>query len=188
MRAYHTSVAAEAFAAAVFSQAGFDVSVQYGPNQPEYDLVVSAGTQFARVSVKGSQNGSWLLATKFYRSEEGYPKAISRWLESHRGLLLYCLVQFRGVPLGDCPRTYLATPQEIALELRKARNGIGGTVLWEDHGFTRGVAAGTVSQIPKAWKFSAERLRALLSSGAQHVAAPVPSRVPRPGRRADRRR
>jgi hypothetical protein len=34
---YHVGVAAEAFAAALFAQAGCDVSVQCGANQPQYD-------------------------------------------------------------------------------------------------------------------------------------------------------
>jgi hypothetical protein len=38
---FHVGVAAEAFAAGMFAQAGYDVSVQYGANQPEYDLLVS---------------------------------------------------------------------------------------------------------------------------------------------------
>lgn len=37
----HIGVAAEAAAAALFARAGFDVSVQYGANQPEYDLIVA---------------------------------------------------------------------------------------------------------------------------------------------------
>ena len=188
MDAYHVSVAAEAFAAAVFAQAGYDVSVQYGANQPEYDLVVSRGPRFARISVKGSQNGSWPLATRFYRAKGGYQKAITSWLESHGSPVLYCLVQFRGVPVGQCPRIYIATPEELASQLRKARSGIGGTVLWEDHRFIRGVAAGPISQVPKAWSFCPERLKTLLNAGAQQVAAPDASRVPRPARRTDRRR
>ncbi|MDP2367870.1 hypothetical protein [Rhodoferax sp.] len=41
MRQYHVGIAAEAFAAAVFAQSGCDVLVQYGANQPGYDLMVS---------------------------------------------------------------------------------------------------------------------------------------------------
>ena len=37
--AWHVGVAAEAFAAALFARYGYDVSVQYGANQPEYDLI-----------------------------------------------------------------------------------------------------------------------------------------------------
>ena len=36
---WHVGVAAEAFAAALFARYGYDVSVQYGANQPEYDLI-----------------------------------------------------------------------------------------------------------------------------------------------------
>jgi hypothetical protein len=40
---WHVAVAAEAVAAALFARCGVDVSVQYGANQPEYDLVVARG-------------------------------------------------------------------------------------------------------------------------------------------------
>ncbi len=45
-------LAAEAFAAAVFARCGCDVSVQYGANQPEYDLMVAKGEHVLKVSVK----------------------------------------------------------------------------------------------------------------------------------------
>ncbi len=35
---FHVGVAAEAFAAGLFARCELDVSVQYGANQPEYDL------------------------------------------------------------------------------------------------------------------------------------------------------
>lgn len=41
MDKHKISVAAEAFSAGVFAQAGYSVFVQYGANQPGYDLVVS---------------------------------------------------------------------------------------------------------------------------------------------------
>ena len=40
VKAFHIGVAAEAFAAAQFARCGLDVSVQYGANQPEYDLMI----------------------------------------------------------------------------------------------------------------------------------------------------
>lgn len=43
MTQYHVAVAAEAFAAGLFAQAGWDVLVQYGANQPQYDLVITRG-------------------------------------------------------------------------------------------------------------------------------------------------
>ena len=39
MKTFHVGISAEAFAAALFAHAGYDVSVQYGANQPEYDLI-----------------------------------------------------------------------------------------------------------------------------------------------------
>jgi hypothetical protein len=59
---WHIRIAAEAIAAAQIARCGLDVSVQYGANQPEYDLIVSRGEKLLKVSVKGSQDGSWGLA------------------------------------------------------------------------------------------------------------------------------
>ena len=53
---FHCGVAAEAFAAAQFARFGYDVSVQYGANQPEYDLVIVRGDLALKISVKGSQD------------------------------------------------------------------------------------------------------------------------------------
>lgn len=40
--AWHVGVAADAIAAGLFARCGLDVSMQYGANQPEYDLPVVA--------------------------------------------------------------------------------------------------------------------------------------------------
>jgi len=40
---WQVATAAEAIAAAQFARLGYDVSVQYGANQPEYDLIISMG-------------------------------------------------------------------------------------------------------------------------------------------------
>lgn len=56
---WHVAVAAEAVAASLFARCGLDVSVQYGANQPEYDLIVASGEKLLKVSVKGT-TGSWL--------------------------------------------------------------------------------------------------------------------------------
>jgi hypothetical protein len=61
MTSRNVGVAAEAIAAAQFARCGFDVSVQYGANQPEYDLIVARGDALLKVSVKGSQDGGWGL-------------------------------------------------------------------------------------------------------------------------------
>ena len=65
MNAHNVSVAAEAFAAAQFARLGFDVSVQYGANQPENDLIVAREDLLLKISVKGSQDGSWGLTQSY---------------------------------------------------------------------------------------------------------------------------
>lgn len=57
MTSWQVAVAAEAAVAMLFARAGWNVSVQYGANQPEYDLMVSKGAKMLKVSVKGSQDG-----------------------------------------------------------------------------------------------------------------------------------
>lgn len=56
---WQVATAAELFAAARFARLGFNVSVQYGANQPEYDLMVDKDGQTLKVSVKGSADGGW---------------------------------------------------------------------------------------------------------------------------------
>ena len=58
MTKYQVSTAAEAIAAAQFARLGCNVAVQYGANQPEYDLIISDVEQRTLpISVKGSRNG-----------------------------------------------------------------------------------------------------------------------------------
>ena len=45
---WHVGVAAEAYVAAMFARCGYDVSVQYGANQPEYDLIAVSGDKRER--------------------------------------------------------------------------------------------------------------------------------------------
>jgi hypothetical protein len=58
---WHVATAAEAIAAAQFARLGFDVSVQYGANQPEYDLLIVDGQHMLKISVKGSKDEAWGL-------------------------------------------------------------------------------------------------------------------------------
>ena len=80
---YHIGVAAEAFAAGLLAHAGCDVSVQYGANQPGYDLIVVKDDKTLRVSVKGSQDGAWGL-TQSYIKNADYHGASDIWLSKHR--------------------------------------------------------------------------------------------------------
>jgi len=55
----------------LFARLGYDVSVQYGANQPEYDLIITKGERILKVSVKGSQEGG-LGLTKSYEKDVSF--------------------------------------------------------------------------------------------------------------------
>jgi hypothetical protein len=162
---WHVGVAAEAVTAAQFARVGLDVSVQYGANQPEYDLVIVRGERLFKVSVKGSQDGSWGL-TQSYLKRADYQKAIDVWLANHHRKTIFAFVQFKDVPLDALPRVYLATPGEVARRLRDSAGGRGDTILYENHTWgPRAQAKGTTDRIPVSWVFSKERVDHLLSQG-----------------------
>jgi hypothetical protein len=72
---YRVSIAAEAIAAAQLARAGYDVSVQYGANQPLYDLIAVKGDRILQVSVKGSKDGGWGLTQGYKRDGKTYRDA-----------------------------------------------------------------------------------------------------------------
>lgn len=160
---WQVATAAEAFAAAQFARCGWDVSVQYGANQPEYDLVAVDGDRILKISVKGSQDGGWGL-TQSHLADANYHGAADTWLQKHSKKTVFCLVQFKGVPIDALPRMYLATPAEIASWLKTAAAGRGDTILYEEHVWTsRAKAAGTIDRIPETWKFTQGRLNGIAS-------------------------
>jgi len=155
---FHVGVAAEAFVAAQFARCGYDVSVQYGANQPEYDLVVVKNDQLMKVSVKGSQDGQWGL-TQGFKKGASYHEAIDKWLEKHHNRTVFALVQFKGVTLNEAPRLYIAFPSEIAGIMKSSANKRGDTILYENKVWgAKAVGYGTVDKIPDFWKFSPERI------------------------------
>ena len=168
---WHISVAAEAITAAQFARCGFDVSVQYGADQPEYDLIVAKGHRLLKVSVKGSQDWGWGLtqsylapATKRSGKKADYHGAIDLWLEKHGHRTVICFVQFGGVKPDQMPRLYLATPADVAQRLRETSKGRGDSILYERQEWTaRAHGAGSVDAIPAAWKFSEQRIQELLT-------------------------
>lgn len=153
LNSFHVGVAAEAFAAGVFARCGYDVSVQYGANQPEYDLIISKGEKLLKVSVKGSQDGGWGL-TQLYKKSVDYHQAADIWMQKHKPKTVICLVQFINTSLLEMPRIYLATPREVAEYLKQSAKGRGETVVCEEyHWSDRAYGAGTVDKIPDKWKF-----------------------------------
>ena len=163
---WHVGVAAEALAAALFARCGCDVSVQYGANQPEYDLIVASGERLLKVSVKGSQDGEWGLCQSYLTPKKAdYYAAIDKWLSRHQPRTVFCFVQFKGVGLSEMPRVYLATPDEVAKRLRDSAKGRGDTILYEYHRWgERAHGSGTVEEIPASWRFSSDRVQELFGS------------------------
>ena len=163
---WHVGVAAEALAAAQFARCGIAVSVQYGADQPEYDLVAVDGDRMLKVSVKGSKDGGWGL-TQSYKKNRDYHEAIDAWLSAHGQKTIFCLVQFFECEFGEMPRLYLASPVEIADEMKKSRSGNGDTVLREYHCWgNKALAAGTEDVIPESWKFTKERVKYMFDTYA----------------------
>jgi hypothetical protein len=155
---WQVATAAEAFAAAQFARCGWDISVQYGANQPEYDLVAVDGDRMLKVSVKGSKDGSWGLTQSFI-ADANYHGAVDAWLLKHSKKTVFCFVQFRGVSVSELPRMYLVRPTEVAAWLKAAAGGRGDTIMYEEHAWTpRARAAGTIDRMPAEWKFTEKRL------------------------------
>ena len=164
---WHVGVAAEAYAAAVFARYGYDVSVQYGANQPEYDLIAVSGDKMLKISVKGSQDGGWGL-TQGYKKGCDYHEATKKWLAAHHRKTIFCLVQFQDTAPNEMPRIYLASPEEIANLLDASAGGRGETVLRENHTWgPRAVGKGTTDRIPDEWVISAQRLEQMFNTYGQ---------------------
>jgi hypothetical protein len=161
MTSYQVGVAAEAFAAALFARAGFHVSVQYGANQPGYDLIVERERKPYLVSVKGSQDGGWGL-TQSYLSNADYLGAIDSWRTKHGKEMIFCLVQFQNKKAEEMPDVFLASCGEIAAHLKASGAGKGTTILYMSKEWKAGRNAGLVEQIPSSWKFSKHRVDQLL--------------------------
>ncbi|PTU27731.1 hypothetical protein CJD38_18160 [Stenotrophobium rhamnosiphilum] len=151
-------IAAESYAACLLAQAGYDVLVQYGANQPDYDLVANKEDgKFLPISVKGSQDGGWMLAVRYKSVATSYNEAIDLWRDAQRKDVIFLFVQFRGVALGSSPRAYLAKPAEIAAHMKTQCHGRGHGSLQENY---RESHPGSKydHRIPNAWIFSLQRL------------------------------
>lgn len=147
-------IAAEAYAASLLAQAGFDVTVQYGANQPGYDLVADKDGRFLPISVKGSRDGGWVLSLSHKKKGMSNHDVIDSWFATQRPDLVFILVQFLGVPFGAAPRAYAARPLEIAAHLKSQRANRGYNVLNE----ISGSRAMYKDEIPSAWTLTLERL------------------------------
>ena len=161
IKPYHVKIAAEAVAASLFARCGYDVSIQYGADQPDYDLIIAKEDKIIKVSVKGSQDGSWGL-TQSYIKKADYHGAVDTWLSRQNKKTLFCFVQFKNVSVTETPRVYLAWSQQIAERLKKTAKGRGDSILYEKQVWTeRAYASGTTDKIPDSWRFSHKLLDSL---------------------------
>jgi hypothetical protein len=167
MNKHQTAVAAEAFAAGQFARAGYSVFVQYGANQPGYDLVVSDKNEGVdlRINVKGSTNGGWLLAgiEKARKAKE----AISEWLETNRRLA-FCFVQFQGRSFDRLPEIWLATGEEVGIQLQSHWFGKEPSpTLWEKYEPKRGPYKGQKMGLPASWLMNELRIHDVMKRHAK---------------------
>jgi hypothetical protein len=154
-------IAAESYTACLLAQSGYDVLVQYGANQPHYDLMAVKGEdRKLPISVKGSQDGGWMLAVRYLKPGVNYLAAIGEWLSVQRNDVVYVFVGFLQVPLGDAPRVYVARPPEIAAHLRLQSSGQGRAVLREDTPTFYPTSKYT-DKIPSDWRYSTDRIDAI---------------------------
>jgi hypothetical protein len=166
MTKHQVDVAAESLVASLLSQAGYDVSVQYGANQPGYDLVAVkrdvTPLRTLLVSVKGTQVSGWMFSAGHLTKDNGgegmYHKAADAWLEKHGPDLVFAYVQFLGIPIGQMPEVFVARAHEVVAHMKKGKNGIGDTALRWKHTWKSGVAKGLTDTVPDAWKFSQQRI------------------------------
>ncbi len=162
MNQFHVAIAAEAYTAGILARLGYDVSVQYGANQPQYDLVVSFDKEdhdhLIRISVKGSQDGGWPLFAGYKEKGVDNHQSVEKWSRKQMKSLIYCFVQFKDVDLDSSPRFYFATVPEVVEHMKTTKGGEGNTVLEENVTYLRGVAKGLTDKIPDEWKFSPKRV------------------------------
>jgi hypothetical protein len=157
MESRHCEIAAESYVAFLLAQSGYDVFVQYGPRQEHFDLVATKKKRTLKVSVKGTQDGGWMLAVRYLKPGVGYIEAINEWEQNQPDDLVYAFVSFR-VPEGQqSPNVYIARPREIAEQMRGQSLGKGKAVLREDTP-SHHPKAKHQDKIPVSWHYSATRI------------------------------
>src|SRR5437870_1869653 len=156
MTSRQCEVAAESYSTCLLAQSGYDVFVQYGARQEDFDLVATKDERTLRISVKGTQDGGWMLAVRYLQPGVNYIAAIKQWLDVQPKELVYMFVSF-PVPAGDAPSVYVARPAEIAEQMTRQSLGQGKAVLREDTP-THHPRAKYKDKIPDSWHYSTERL------------------------------
>ena len=166
MTSRQCEIAAESYSTCLLAQSGYDVFVQYGAHQQHYDLVALKGERTIRISVKGSQDGGWMLAVGYKTKENTYHDAIRDWLAAQPLDAVFMFVGFIGVSPGEAPRAYVATPPEIAAHMNQQYLARGHTALDEDNP-TYYPRSKYEDKLPDAWRYSTERIDTILTTCGQ---------------------
>jgi hypothetical protein len=138
-----------------------DLLVKYGANQPLYDLMITRCGKAIHVSVKGSQDGGSGLNQNFKRGRL-YNEAADVWPLLIRTKTSFIVSYSSGRRVGRMSACLLVTVMDIAERLKASRNGLGNTVLWENHCYKMGLAKGCTDKLPDEWRFSLKRLNQFL--------------------------
>jgi hypothetical protein len=157
MTARQCEIAAESYSAFLLAQSGYDIFVQYGAHQPHYDLVAKKPERTLPISVKGSQDGGWMLAVGYVKPGVNYLDAIDHWLSAQPNDVIYMFVGFLNLLPGQPPRVYVARPPEIALQLRLQCSGRGHGSLQEDTP-TFYPRSKYKDKVPAEWVYSTARI------------------------------
>jgi len=158
MTPYQVNVAAESYTAVLLSQAGYDVAVQYGTTQPDWDLIATKEQRLLKLQVKGSQDGGWGLFQGHKSESVNYHEAIDAWGKSQVAEIVYVFVQFKSIAAGQLPRCYIARPSEVVLHMHTTRGGHGYTSMREAHTYSSGVGKGHTDRVPQAWLATQQRI------------------------------
>jgi hypothetical protein len=159
------SAAAEAFAAAQFALAGFDVLERAGRGRPYFDLAVASSDGMLKVSVFASFNGFWDVVDRYLDDSKrsnfsfaDYHRAIDLWFENQGSDVTCCLVQFEPVALNRMPRIYLASAREVAAELHDKADQLSR----DEIGLMGMDVVHRLEDMPSLWRFSQARLAQIL--------------------------
>jgi Holliday junction resolvase-like predicted endonuclease len=158
MTKHQVDVAAESLAASLLSQAGYEVFVQYGANQPGFDLVAIREKRTLRVSVKGTQVKGWCFSGGDKEKGITYAEAADKWLTRQNIELVFVFVQFYRIKIGEMPDVYVARPHEVSAHVKRGKGGAGDSTLRWNHTWTRGIAKGITDTPQDKWKFTQARI------------------------------
>jgi hypothetical protein len=102
-------------------------------------------------------HSGWGLFQKYIR-DANYHRALDEWLATQKPDVVYFLVQFMNVRIGDAPRCYIVRPAEMIVHMHTTRGGHVYTSLRENYAYSRGIGAGHRYIIPASWLASQARI------------------------------